>query len=165
MLARRWGAGHALDGTLVTIAVLIGRGPVLLLVELLREPDQILAASPDLAAVIALALLVVGPSTTAQLAVLASIKRVPARQTSAALLLTPPAAAAIAAVVLNERLAPMEIIGAALILAGIAGAGGALGIHRPRSQPPWGCYGIRGSRSRPGRMTAGWEIRDHMMRA
>lgn len=126
VLARRWGAGHALDGTLVTIAVLIGRGPVLLLVELLREPDRILPASPDLAAVIALALLVVGPSTTAQLAVLASVKRVPARQTSAALLLTPPASAAIAAVVLNERLAPMEIIGAALILAGIAGAGGAL---------------------------------------
>ena len=126
VLARRWGAGHALDGTLVTIAVLIGRGPVLLLVELLREPDRILPASPDLAAVVALALLVVGPSTTAQLAVLASVKRVPARRTSAALLLTPPASAAIAAVVLNERLAPMEIIGAALVLAGIAGASGAL---------------------------------------
>ena len=34
VLARRWGAGHALDGTLVTIAILAGRGPVLLLVEL-----------------------------------------------------------------------------------------------------------------------------------
>ena len=78
------------------------------------------------AAVVALALLVVGPSTTAQLAVLASVKRVSARRTSAALLLTPLASAAIAAVVLNERLAPMEIVGAALVLAGIAGAGGAL---------------------------------------
>jgi hypothetical protein len=47
-------------------------------------------------------------------------------RTSAALLLTPPASAAIAAVGLNERLAPVEIIGAVLVLAGIAGAGGAL---------------------------------------
>ena len=126
VLARRWGAGHALDGTLVTIAVLVGRGPVLLLVELLCEPDRILPTSPDPAAFVALALLVVGPSTTAQLAVLASVKRVSARRTSAALLLTPPASAAIAAVGLNERLAPVEIIGAVLVLAGIAGAGGAL---------------------------------------
>lgn len=126
VLARRWGGALGLDGTLVTIAVLIGRGPLLLLVELLSEPDQILPASPDPAAIVALALLVVGPSTTAQLAVLASVKRVSARRTSAALLLTPPASAVIAAVVLNERLVPMEIIGAALVLAGIAGAGGVL---------------------------------------
>jgi probable blue pigment (indigoidine) exporter len=126
VLARRWGAGHALDGTLVMIALLLGRGPVLLLVELIREPDRILPTSADPAAVFALALLVAGPSTTAQLAVLASVKRVAARRTSAALLLTPLASAAIAAVVLNERLAPVEIVGAALVLAGIAGASGAL---------------------------------------
>lgn len=126
VLARRWGAGHALDGTLITIAVLVGRGPVLLLVELFREPDRIVPVNPDPAALVALALIVVGPSTTAQLAILASVKRVPARRTAAALLLTPLASAALAAVLLGERLAPLEIVGAALVLIGIAGAGGGL---------------------------------------
>ena len=57
------------------IALLVGRGPVLLLVELLREPHAILPASAEPAAVVALALLVFGPSTTAQIAVLASTSR------------------------------------------------------------------------------------------
>ena len=135
VLARRWGVGHALDGTLVLIALLVGRGPVLLLIELLREPNAILPSSPEPAAVVALALLVVGPSTTAQIAVLASVKRVSARRTSAALLLTPLASASIAAVVLNERLAPVEIVGAALVLTGIAGAGGALEFIVGRRKP------------------------------
>jgi probable blue pigment (indigoidine) exporter len=126
VLSRRWGAGHDLDGTLIAIAVLLGRGPVLLIVELVREPQRIVPSAPDPVALIALALLVIGPSTTAQFAVLASVKRVPARRTSAALLLTPLASAALAAIVLGERLAPVEIIGAALVLAGIAGAGGGL---------------------------------------
>jgi drug/metabolite transporter (DMT)-like permease len=126
VLARRWGAGHALDGALVTIAILVGRGPVLLLVELLREPDRIVPANPDPAALVALALIVVGPSTTAQFAILASVKRVPARRTAAALLLTPLASAILAAVLLGERLTPIEIVGAGLVLVGIAGAGGGL---------------------------------------
>ncbi len=126
VLARRWGAGTVIDGTLITIAILVGRGPVLLLVELLREPARILPANPDPAAIVALALLVIGPSTTAQLAVIASVRRVAARRTAAALLLTPLASALIAAIVLGERLAPIEIVGAALVLVGIAVAGGGL---------------------------------------
>ena len=55
---------------------------------------------------------------------MASVRRVPAGRTSAALLLTPISSAIIAAVVLGERLTPVELFGAALILAGIAGAGG-----------------------------------------
>ena len=136
VLARRWGAGHALDGALVTIAILVGRGPVLLLVELLREPDRILPANPDPAALVALALIVIGPSTTAQFAILASVKRVPARRTAAALLLTPIASALLAAVLLGERLAPVEIVGAALVLAGIAGAGGGLELLWPGGGVP-----------------------------
>jgi drug/metabolite transporter (DMT)-like permease len=134
VLARRWGAGHALDGTLITIALLFGRGPVLMFVELLREPDRIVPANPDPAALVALALIVVGPSTTAQFAILASVKRVPARQTAAALLLTPLASAALAAILLGERLAPAEIVGAALVLGGIAGAGGGLAFLDRRRQ-------------------------------
>jgi drug/metabolite transporter (DMT)-like permease len=36
VLARKWSEPYALDGTLVTIANLVGRGPILLLVELVR---------------------------------------------------------------------------------------------------------------------------------
>ena len=126
VFARRWGAGHALDGTLVTIALLVGRGPVLLLVELIREPEGIVPATVDPAALVALVLIVLGPSTTAQFAILASVKRVSARRTSAALLLTPLVSAGLAAILLGERLVPVQIVGAALVLVGIAGAGGGL---------------------------------------
>jgi drug/metabolite transporter (DMT)-like permease len=135
VLARRWGAGHALDGALVTIAILVGRGPLLLLVELFREPDRIVPTNPDPAALVALALIVLGPSTTAQFAILASVKRVPARRTAAALLLTPIASAVLAAVLFGERLAPVEIVGAALVLAGIGGASGGLEFLARRRRP------------------------------
>ena len=57
---------------------------------------------------------------------MASVRRVPAGRTSAALLLTPLSSAVIAAVILGERLSPIELVGAGLILAGIAGASGLL---------------------------------------
>ena len=143
----------------VLIALLVGRGPVLLLIELLREPNAILPSSPEPAAVVALALLVVGPSTAAQIAVLASVKRVSARRTSAALLLTPLASALIAAMMLNERLASVEIVGAALVLTGIAGAGGALefivgGRNRKSGRLP-GRPRLAGCRRRRSRLARG----------
>jgi drug/metabolite transporter (DMT)-like permease len=61
---------------------------------------------------------------------MASVRRVPAGRASAALLLTPVASAVIAAVVLGDRLSPLGIVGAALILAGMAVASGVLG-RRP----------------------------------
>lgn len=126
VLARRWGRRYALDGTLITIANLVGRGPVLLIVELLRSPGTLIPTDPDPAAVIALLSIAFGASSTANLLLIASVRRVPAARTSAALLLTPVSAAVIAAVLLGERLAPQAILGAVLILAGIAGASGVL---------------------------------------
>jgi drug/metabolite transporter (DMT)-like permease len=124
VLARRWSERYALDGTLVTIANLIGRGPVLLLVELVRSPGTLIPADPDPATVMALLTIALGSSSTANLLLMASVRRVPAARTSAALLLTPLSSAVIAAVVLGERLAPIEIVGAVLILVGIALASG-----------------------------------------
>lgn len=124
VLARRWGRRYALDGTLVTIANLIGRGPVLLVFELIRSPGTLVPADPDPGAVIALLSIAFGASSTANLLLMASVRRVPAARTSAALLLTPVSSAVIAAVVLDERLAPPQIVGAGLILAGIAAASG-----------------------------------------
>ncbi len=126
VLARRWGRPYHLDGTLVTIANLIGRGPVLLLVELLRAPATLLPASPDPGAVIALLSIAFGASSTANLLLIASVRRVPAGRAAAALLLTPISSALIGIALLGERLSPVELAGAGLIVAGIAGASGLL---------------------------------------
>ena len=72
----------------------------------------------------ALAFLVLGPNLVAQLAILASVRRVPAQRTSAALLIIPLVSAALAAILLGEVLAPVEIFGALLVFAGMAGASG-----------------------------------------
>ncbi len=125
VLARRWGRRYALDGTLITIANLIGRGPILLVVELIRSPGTLVPADPDPAAVIALLSIAFGSSSTANLLLMASVRLVPAATASAALLLTPLSAAIIAAVLLGERLAPPQLLGAVLILVGIAAASGA----------------------------------------
>ncbi|HEX5014353.1 MAG TPA: DMT family transporter [Candidatus Limnocylindrales bacterium] len=133
--ARRWGPTRGLTGTIVVLALLFGRGPILLVVELVREPAKLIPANPDPVAVLALAYLVFGPMLIAQIFIVASVARVPARRTSASLLLTPLCAAVGAFVLLGDRLTPPELLGAALLLLGIAGASGALdGVgHRLRS--------------------------------
>jgi probable blue pigment (indigoidine) exporter len=124
VLARRWGRRYALDGTLVTIGNLIGRGPILLVVELLRAPGSLIPAAPDPAAVIAVLAIALGPSSAANLLLMASVRRVPAGRTSAVLLLTPISSALFAALLLQDLLAPVQLLGAALILVGIAVASG-----------------------------------------
>lgn len=126
VLNRRWGVTYHLDGTLVTIANLISRGPLLLLVEWIRAPGTLMPAHPEPAAVIAVLSIAFGASSTSNLLLIASTRRVPAGRTSAALLLTPVSSAVIGLLLLHERLAPLEVAGAGLILVGIAGASGLL---------------------------------------
>ena len=126
VLARRWGARYRLDGTLVTIANLVGRGPVLLVAAVILDPGHVLPSDPDPAAIIALLTIVFGSSTSGNLLLMASVRRVSSGRTSAALLLTPVASAVIAAIVLGERLSPGGILGAAFILSGMAVASGLL---------------------------------------
>jgi len=127
VLARRWGHRYALDGTTITIANLIGRGPLLLAIELVRSHGSVVSGAPDLAAVIALLSIAFGSSSTANLLLMASVRRVPARRTSAALLLTPISSAILGALLLGDRPTMQGILGGVLILVGIAGASGALG--------------------------------------
>jgi drug/metabolite transporter, DME family len=124
VLARRWAQSYRLDGTLVTIGNLIARGPLLLAVAAAIDPRPLIPSTFDPAAVLALASIVIGSSSTGSLLVMASVRRVPAGRTSAALLLTPISSAVIAALVLGERLPPTGVVGAGLILVGIAGASG-----------------------------------------
>lgn len=132
VLARRWAVRYRLDGTLVTIANLVGRGPVLLLIEAVRAPTTVIPADPAPAAIIAILSIAVGSSSSANLLLMASVRRVPASRTSAALLLTPISSAVISAVLLAERLSPVQLAGAALILVGIAVASGIVGRRRDR---------------------------------
>ncbi|MBI3749443.1 MAG: DMT family transporter [Chloroflexi bacterium] len=126
VLARRWSGPYRLDGTPVTIANLLARGPGLLAVAALVETKPLIPATLDPAAILALISIVIGASSTGSLLVMASVRRVPAGRTSAALLLTPISSALIAAAVLGERLPPSGVLGAGLILVGIAGASGLL---------------------------------------
>jgi drug/metabolite transporter (DMT)-like permease len=126
VLARRWGRPYQLDGTLITIANLVGRGPILLAVALVTDPGGVVPNTIDPVAVVALLSIVFGSSTSGNLLVMASVRRVRASRTAGALLLTPLASAAIAAVVLGERLSAGGLIGAALILVAMAVAGGVL---------------------------------------
>ena len=83
VLARRWAVHYRLDGTLVTIANLIGRGPILLVVEAIRAPGALVPPDPDPAAIIALLTIAVGSSSSANLLLMASVRRVAASRTSA----------------------------------------------------------------------------------
>jgi probable blue pigment (indigoidine) exporter len=122
VLARRWGRPYGLDGTTVTMANLASRGPLLLAVEAVRAPAGLLPSEPDPSALVAILAIAFGASSTANLLLIAGVRRVPAGRASAALLLAPLSSAAIGVLLLGERLTPVEIAGAALNLAGIAGA-------------------------------------------
>src|SRR5204863_1799853 len=135
VLARRWGAPYRLDGTLITIANLIGRGPILLGAAFLLDPGGVVPATPDPAAIAALLTIAVGSSASGNLLLMASVRRIPAARASAALLLTPVASAVIAAVVLDDRLTTAGLVGAGLILAGMALASGAAVLRRAAQAP------------------------------
>jgi probable blue pigment (indigoidine) exporter len=139
VLTRRWAIAYSFDGVMLTLGILITRGPMLLLVEWIRDPGGLLPADPDPVAVVALIVIAFGTSSTANFLVIESARRDPARRTAAMLLLMPLTAAFLSVVLLGERLTLNQILGAALILVGMAGAigvtagGRALGmpVHRP----------------------------------
>jgi drug/metabolite transporter (DMT)-like permease len=136
VFARRWGPTHGLTGTIVVLALLFGRGPVLFLVELIREPASLAPPNPDPTSLLALAYLVIGPMLIAQILIVASVARVPARRTSASLLLTPLCSAIGAYVLLGDRLNAIELVGAGLLLLGIAVASGLVdGVAHRLRQP------------------------------
>jgi drug/metabolite transporter (DMT)-like permease len=132
VLSRRWTATHGLDGTSIALANLVGRGPVLLAAQLILGPGALAPAVVDPTAALALVGLALIPSTASQLLIVASVRRVATRRTSASLLLTPLTGAVLSAALLEERLTPGELLGGALVVLGIAGASGLLTPLRAR---------------------------------
>jgi drug/metabolite transporter (DMT)-like permease len=124
VLARRWSVPYHLDGTLITIANLIGRGPILLGIAVLTNPAGVVPASPDPAAIAAVLFIAVGSSSSGNLLLMASVRRVAAARTGGALLLTPLASAVLAALLLGDHLTPGGVVGATLILVAMALAAG-----------------------------------------
>jgi drug/metabolite transporter (DMT)-like permease len=123
-LARRWVGPYRLDTTLVTCAILAGRGPLLLLFVIAVPSGPIVPADPEPVALLALVYLALGPSVAAQLLVLASVRRSLARQTAVSLLIAPITSAALAAAFIGERLSSTEMVGIGLVLVAITSESG-----------------------------------------
>ena len=127
VLTRRWARTFRLPGATVAMANFAVSAVVLVPATLLVPGQSLVppAADPDTGvALVALAWLVIGSGVAAQLLLVAGVRRLPARISSAFLLLNPLSASALAALLLGERLSAIQLVGAALVLTGIALATG-----------------------------------------
>lgn len=122
VLSRRWAMTHDVKGAPIAFTVALMAAAVLFPIALVAESGTILPPAPEPAALVALVWMGLGPSFMAQLLMLDSVRRVPARASSAFLLLNPPTAALTAFLLLGEKLEPLQIVGAALVLLGMAAA-------------------------------------------
>jgi drug/metabolite transporter (DMT)-like permease len=127
VLTRRWARTLRLPGAAVVVANFAASAIVLVPATLLVGGESLLPTpgDPDAAvATAALIWLILAPSVVAQLLLVAALRRLPARASSAFLLVNPVAASALAAGLLGERLSPSQLAGAVLVLVGIALATG-----------------------------------------
>jgi drug/metabolite transporter (DMT)-like permease len=138
VLTRRWIRTFALPGAAIAVANFAGCAIVLVPASIVGGESLLPAAGPDVGlAIVSLGWLAIGASVAAQMLLIAGVRRLPARSSSAVLLLNPLSASVFAAVLLGERLAPLQVAGAALVLAGIAFATGVPGLVRAaRSATP-----------------------------
>jgi drug/metabolite transporter (DMT)-like permease len=125
VFARKWAGAPGMGGSSMALAVLVGRGPLLLLIEAVREPAALTPSGVDLPVLIAMAYLALVPGGLAQVFILVSTRRIAARRTSAWLLLTPLTSALLALLLLGETPTAFQLAGGALVVLGIMGASGA----------------------------------------
>lgn len=126
VLSRRWGTTQRLSSEAVSVAIFALTAIVLLPVDLLVDSRGLVHTGVDPVAVAGLAWLVVFPSAVANLMIQASVRRIPARRSSALLLLNPISATVLSTILLGERLGPVQVAGAVLVLVGIAISNGLL---------------------------------------
>ena len=126
VLSRRWSKSHGLDTATIAIPVFAAQALVLGGFELVRDRSVLVPETLVPISILALAWLVVGPSLSGNFLAAASVRRIPARRTSALLLLNPLTAAVLGVVILGERPSPVQLVGGVLVLGAIAvGTGGA----------------------------------------
>jgi drug/metabolite transporter (DMT)-like permease len=122
LLARRWQGPWLMPAATVTFLNFGLAGVVAALICLAGGGGPLLPTGISGESWLAIVYLAVAPGLVGTLAVLASVKRIPAASSSAFLMLNPLTAAVLAAPVLGERLTPVQLLGGALVLAGIAAA-------------------------------------------
>ena len=125
VFARKWAGYPGMGGSSMALAVLVGRGPLLVLIELILEPASLTPAGVDVPVLLAMVYLALVPSGLAQVFILVSTRRISARRTSAWLLLTPLTSAALALLLLGETPTALQVAGGTLVVLGIMGASGA----------------------------------------
>lgn len=122
LLARRWSETWALRAPVVALANFLALSAVATPLALAAGGGGLFPGGSDASDWLALGWLGLAAGVLANLAVIGSVQRLPARESSAYLLLNPLVAAILAALLLGERLAPVQVGGAILVLAGIAAA-------------------------------------------
>ena len=125
VLSRRWAGPWRLPGSLVTLGTVLATGIPLAGWLVATDPRALVPSGIRPESLVALAWLALVPGVLAVLLVVAGVRRLDARRSSAFLLLNPIAAALLAWALLGERLAGDQVLGAALVLLGIASASGA----------------------------------------
>ena len=126
VLSRRWSVPWRLSGPVVTFGTVVATGVPLAAWLLATDPAALLPAHPRTDALLALGWLAIFPGVVAVTLIVIGVQRLDARRSSAFLLLNPVAAALLSWLLLGEGLSPSQFVGAALVLAGIASASGAV---------------------------------------
>jgi probable blue pigment (indigoidine) exporter len=119
VLARRWSQRHGLRAETITVGSVVTATVVLFALVLATNPASVWPAGVTPTAVAALAWLAF-VLAAGQLLVVAGVQRLDARTSSTLLLLNPLTTAALAPALLGERLSAGQLVGAGLVLAGMA---------------------------------------------
>jgi DME family drug/metabolite transporter len=142
VLSRRWSVSYGLSGPGVGLASLAISALVALGLAMMTG-DRVASGQPETTAVLAVGWVALGPGALASVLVVIGMRRLRAQTASLVLLLNPPTAAVFAMILLDERLGPVQVAGAALILASIGFASGIRPMRtafrrssRPGSEPP-----------------------------
>jgi drug/metabolite transporter (DMT)-like permease len=121
VLTRRWSSANRLDGKTIAAATTTSTAVCLGVPLLLADPGQLLPVSIAPEAAIAIAWLS-AVAALGQVLVVASVRLMPAARSAAFLLLNPVTATVLSALLLGAFPSMLQLLGGALVLAGIAAA-------------------------------------------
>lgn len=121
VLSRKWGRADGFDGLTVALATMVATTVALGVVVLVTKPASFAPVALVPEAIVAIGWLALVAAGGQALAV-TSTQLVPASRTAAFLLLNPVTAMILSFVLLGERVAPIQLLGGALVLGGIAAA-------------------------------------------
>ena len=119
VLSRKWGRSDGLDGIRIALAAMTVAAVALAVLVLATNPASLALPALTVEAIGALGWLVFTAAAGQALGA-ASMRLVPASRSAAFLLLNPITAAVLALLLLGSVLSPVQLAGAALVLAGIA---------------------------------------------